>query len=33
MEMDAPLYSAPAVAGDTLYLATSRRLFLIAAKP
>jgi outer membrane protein assembly factor BamB len=33
MEMDAPLYSAPALVGDTLYLATSHRLYAIAAKP
>ena len=33
IEMDAPLYSRPAVVGDTLYLTTGRRLYLIAAKP
>jgi outer membrane protein assembly factor BamB/HEAT repeat protein len=33
IEMDAPLYSPPAVAGDALYLATAERLYLIAAKP
>jgi len=33
IEMDAPLYSAPAVIGDALYLATAKQLFLIAAKP
>jgi HEAT repeat protein/outer membrane protein assembly factor BamB len=33
MEMDAPLYSRPAVVGDALFLATARRLYLIAAKP
>jgi outer membrane protein assembly factor BamB len=33
IEMDAPLYSRPAVVGDALYLATGRRLYLIAAKP
>jgi outer membrane protein assembly factor BamB/HEAT repeat protein len=33
IEMDAPLYSRPAVVGDTLYLATGNRLYLIAAKP
>ncbi len=33
IEMDAPLYSPPAVIGDTLYLATANRLYLIAAKP
>jgi HEAT repeat protein/outer membrane protein assembly factor BamB len=32
-EMDAPLYSRPAVVGDALYLATANRLYLIAAKP
>jgi hypothetical protein len=31
--MDAPLYSRPAMVGDTLYLATARRLYLIATKP
>jgi outer membrane protein assembly factor BamB len=31
-EMYAPLYSAPALSGDTLYLATGIRLYLIAAK-
>jgi hypothetical protein len=30
MEMNAPLYSAPALAGDALYLATANRLYLIA---
>jgi hypothetical protein len=30
--MDAPLYSRPAVVGDSLYLATANRLYLIAAK-
>ena len=30
MEMDAPLYSPPAVVGDTMYLATANRLFRIA---
>jgi outer membrane protein assembly factor BamB/HEAT repeat protein len=29
IEMDAPLYSPPAVAGDALYLATANRLYLI----
>jgi outer membrane protein assembly factor BamB len=29
IEMDAPLYSRPALAGDTMYLATARRLYLI----
>jgi HEAT repeat protein/outer membrane protein assembly factor BamB len=33
IEMDAPLYSRPAVVGDALYLATGRRLYLIAAQP
>jgi len=33
IEMDAPLYSRPAAVGDTLYLATANRLYLIAAKP
>lgn len=33
IEMDAPLYSAPALVGDALYLATASRLYLIAAKP
>ena len=33
IEMDAALYSRPAVAGDALYLATARRLYLIAAQP
>ena len=33
VEMDAPLYSRPALVGDALYLATARRLFLIAARP
>jgi hypothetical protein len=32
MEMDAPLYSPPALSGDALYLATANRLYLIAAK-
>ncbi len=32
IEMDAPLYSRPALIGDSLYLATARRLYLIAAK-
>lgn len=30
IEMGAPLYSRPAVVGDALYLATARRLYLIA---
>ncbi|HEY7444755.1 MAG TPA: HEAT repeat domain-containing protein [Vicinamibacterales bacterium] len=33
IEMDAPLYTAPALVGDALYLATANRLYLIAAKP
>ena len=33
IEMDAPLYSRPALVEDALYLATARRLYLIAAKP
>jgi outer membrane protein assembly factor BamB len=32
IEMDAPLYSRPALVGDALYLATAKRLYLIAAK-
>jgi len=31
IEMDAALYSPPALAGDALYLATARRLYLIAS--
>jgi outer membrane protein assembly factor BamB len=31
IEMDAPLHSRPAVVGDTLYLATASRLYVIAA--
>ena len=33
IEMDAPLYARPAVAGDALYVATATRLYLIATKP
>jgi len=33
IEMNAPLYSRPALVGDTLYLTTGNRLYLIAAKP
>ena len=33
IEMDAPLYSRPAVVGDALYLSTANRLYLITAKP
>jgi HEAT repeat protein/outer membrane protein assembly factor BamB len=32
IEMDAPLYSRPAVVGDALYLATANRLYLIATE-
>ena len=32
IEMDAPIYSAPALLGDALYLATANRLYFIAAK-
>src|SRR4029453_1945000 len=32
IEMDAPLYSRPALVGDALYRATANRLYLIAAK-
>ena len=32
IEMDAPIYTAPAVVGDALYLATANRLYLIAAR-
>ena len=32
IEMDAPLYSPPALIGDALYLAAAKRLCLIAAK-
>jgi outer membrane protein assembly factor BamB/HEAT repeat protein len=31
IEMDAPIYSPPALVGDALYLATAKRLYLIAA--
>jgi hypothetical protein len=30
--MDDPLYSRPAVVGDALYLATTRRLYLIVRR-
>jgi len=33
IEMDAPLYSRPALIGDALVLATAHRLYFIAAKP
>jgi hypothetical protein len=32
-EMDAPIYSPPALVGDALYVVTAKRLYLIAAKP
>ena len=32
IEMDAPLYTRPAAVGDSLYLASASRLYLIAAK-
>jgi outer membrane protein assembly factor BamB len=32
IEMEAPLYSRPALVGDALYLATANRLYLITAK-
>jgi outer membrane protein assembly factor BamB len=32
IEMDAPLYTQPALIGDALYLATANRLYFIAAK-
>jgi outer membrane protein assembly factor BamB/HEAT repeat protein len=32
IEMDAPLYTPPALLGDALYLATAARLYLIASK-
>ena len=32
IEMDAPIYSPPAVVGDALYLATANRLYRIAAQ-
>ena len=32
IEMGAPLYSPPALAGDAIYLATANRLYLVAAK-
>jgi hypothetical protein len=31
--MDAALYSPPALVGDALYLATAKRLYLIATTP
>jgi outer membrane protein assembly factor BamB/HEAT repeat protein len=33
MDMDAPLYSRPALVGDALYLATAHWLCLVASKP
>jgi outer membrane protein assembly factor BamB len=33
IQMDAPLYSRPALVQDALYLATAHRLYLIVAKP
>ncbi len=33
MEMNAPIYTRPAVVGDALFLATANRLYLIATKP
>jgi outer membrane protein assembly factor BamB/HEAT repeat protein len=33
IEMDAPIYSPPALAGDALYVATANRLYLIAEPP
>jgi len=33
IEMESPIYSAPALVGDTLYLATAKRLYCIAATP
>jgi outer membrane protein assembly factor BamB len=33
IEMDAALYSPPALVGDALYLATAKRLYLIATTP
>ena len=32
IDMEAPIYALPALFGDALYLATSNRLYLIAAK-
>ena len=32
MEMSGPIYSPPALVGDALYLATAKRLYLIAEK-
>jgi outer membrane protein assembly factor BamB/HEAT repeat protein len=33
IEMDAPIYSPPALVGDALYLATAKRLYRIAVTP
>jgi outer membrane protein assembly factor BamB len=33
IEMEAPLYSRPALVGDALYLATANRLYRIEARP
>jgi outer membrane protein assembly factor BamB/HEAT repeat protein len=33
IEMDAPLHSRPALVGDSLFLATAHRLYLIATRP
>ena len=33
IEMDAAIYSAPAVIGDALYLATAKRLYFISTTP
>lgn len=33
IQMDAPIYTAPALVGDGLYLATAMRLYFIATKP
>jgi HEAT repeat protein/outer membrane protein assembly factor BamB len=33
IEMDAPIYSRPAIVGDALYLATAQRMYRIGAKP
>ena len=33
IQMDDPLYARPTAVGDTLYFATARQLYLIAAKP
>jgi hypothetical protein len=32
IEMGAALYCRPALVGDSLYVATARRLYLVAAK-